>query len=347
MSSIVQGEHDGLGNLADELEDALDDTEEHDPTQASSFLEGLREGDVSEYAIQSSNGMSGIHDLSIGAQPQSPAAKMLKHSTSNSLSPQQARRKSSKHKRTDSAYDGSDYGSMSDTEDELSSFPPLFRKSLRELEKLTYASTHNDDSVSEAGGVMKRTTSAIHDLGPPQSGTEYGITRLSTMYNSMSTHRTYAQRDLFSQSHSLVYSNTASILPEELIDLLLSEIGDLSSALPFMPTQNPLLSLQILAAQTSDLTHTLQNLTDLLQELKLVMTQAQRKLKSVKDMVEDMRTEEDLVEQSIMLIQAHDWNRRCEKRMAAQQCKEILQGFGDRWGLYVPPMRTREVPAVA
>ena len=347
MGSIIQGGNNGLGNLADELEEALEDTEEHDPTQGSSFLEGLREGDVSEYAMQSPYGISDTHDLSISVHPHSPVTSTLKASTSNSLSPQHAKRKSSKHKRNESAYDGSDYGSMSDAEDELSSFPLLFRKRLRELEKLTYNSTHSEDSVSEGGGVLKRTTSAIHDLGPPQSGIEYGITRLSTMYNSMSTHRTYAQRDLFSQSHALAYSNAASMLPEELIDLLLLEIGDLSSALPFMPTQNPLLSLQILAAQTSDLTHTLQNLTDLLQESKLVMTQAQRKLKSVKDMVEDMRTEEDLVEQSIMLIQAHDWNRRCEKRMAAQQCKEILQGFGDRWGLDVPPMKTRDVPTVA
>jgi hypothetical protein len=91
--------------------------------------------------------------------------------------------------------------------------------------------------------------------------------------------------------------------------------------------------LQILASQTGELTQTLRGLTDLLQENKLATNAATRKLKSVKDMVEDMQEEEELVESSMMLIQAQDWDRRLRERQAAQACREVVQGFAERWGV--------------
>jgi len=172
--------------------------------------------------------------------------------------------------------------------------------------------------------------------GGGQGNIEYGVTRLITAYTSMASHRTHKTRDLFSQSHSLMYGGTVLNLPEELIDLLLDEIDALSSTLPFLrplPQQNPLLSLQLLASQTEELGQTLRSLTDLLQESRLAATAATRKLKSVRDMVEDMAVEEDLVENSILLIQAGDWDRRCKTRQAAKTCQEVCKGFADRWGL--------------
>jgi hypothetical protein len=313
----------GLGNLADELGQAWDEDE-----HGEAILDHLQEGGLSP---QSPSEMNDLHDFGYGVTLHSPLPKddmALQQTLSNTL---EAPTRNSGHKRTDSAYDGSDYGP--DSEDETEGFPPLLRKRVREIEKLARDGQYADDTLSEGGGVVKRTLVALRDLGPPQSNIEYGVTRMVTAYTSMATHRTHKQRDIFAQSHSLLYGHSAMYLPEEFIDLLIDDIQALESSVPFLPAQNPLLSLQILASQTGELTQTLRGLTDLLQENKLATNAATRKLKSVKDMVEDMQEEEELVESSMMLIQAQDWDRRLRERQAAQACREVVQGFAERWGV--------------
>lgn len=317
----------GLGTLADELGQAWDDEEDEN---GDSLIDQLQEGGFSP---QSPRDMNDLHDFGYGVTLHSPLPQdeiPLQQTLSNALEPPTQR---SGHKRTDSAYDGSDYGPDSDYEDQTEGFPPLLRKRVREIERLARDGQHTDDTLSEGGGVIKRTVAALRDLGPPQSNIEYSVTRMVTAYTSMATHRTHKQRDVFTQSHSLLYGNSAMYLPEEFIDVLISEIQALESSVPFIPTQNPLLSLQILASQTGDLTQTLRGLTDLLQENRLATNAATRKLKSVRDMVEDMQEEEELVESSIMLIQAQDWDRRLRERQAARTCREVVEGFAERWGL--------------
>ncbi|KPI45364.1 uncharacterized protein AB675_2437 [Cyphellophora attinorum] len=321
---------DGLGNLADELGEVWDDEED---TRGESLLDDLREGDAS---LQSPTEMNDMLDFGFGGvhSPLTHEETALSPVMSNSLKPPKRRQS---HRRTDSAYDGSDYGPDSDYEEQTEGFPPLLRKQVREIEKLSRSAQNPDDALSEGGGVIKRTIAALRDLGPPQSNIEYGVTRMVTGYTSMATHRTHKQRDIFTQSHSLLYSNSAMYLPEELIDELIASIEALVTTVPVQqPNLNPLLSLQILASQTSDLTQTLQNLTDLLQENKVAANAATRKLKSVKDMVAEMRVEEDLVENSIMLISAYDFDRRLRERQAAKTCREVVSGFAERWGLECP-----------
>ena len=130
-----------------------------------------------------------------------------------------------------------------------------------------------------------------------------------------------------------MYGNSIYALPEEFLNLLVSELDDLAKTLPAIPHQNPLLSLSILANDTSSLTTTLRSLTDLLQENRLAANAATRKLKSVRDMVEDLRVDEELVDNSIMLIQAGDWDRRCRERQAARVCRDVCREFGERWGI--------------
>jgi hypothetical protein len=62
----------GMGNLADELEDALEDEYE---AQGSSFLDDLREGSAepSSIAVQSPYEMNDMHDFGFGMAAQSPA----------------------------------------------------------------------------------------------------------------------------------------------------------------------------------------------------------------------------------------------------------------------------------
>lgn len=337
--SIEQIGDNGLGNLADELEQAWDD--EGEDEGQSNFLEGLREGDMAQdprdLHLQSPYGLNDMHDFGFGMVLQSPQTQVDGHSAA--LQVPQARRnsesqqpKKSGHQRQESAYDGSDYGPESESEQDDDSLSPMLRKRLRDIENLTRMCINPEDAVSEGGGTVRRVIHALKDLAP-QGNIEYGVTRLITAYTSMASHRTHKTRDLFTQSHSLMYGGNLWQLPEELIDLLLDDITELSSTLPFLRPQNPLLSLQILASQTDELTHTLRSLTDLLQESRLASSAATRKLKSVRDMVEDMALEEELVENSILLIQAGDWDRRCRTRQAARTCQEVCQGFADRWGV--------------
>lgn len=322
----------GPGNLADELEQAWDEDEDG----RSSFLEGLREGAVEQDSsvrdLQSPYEMNDMHDFGFGMVVQSPHPAQHDGQSPTLHMPPPARPTNNHrgHQRHESAYDGSDYGPDSEVEqDEDECLPPILRKRIRDLEKLTRVCVNPEDAVSEAGGTVKRTIQHLKDLGP-QGNIEYGVTRLITAYTSMSSHRTHTTRDLFSQSHSLMHGGFLN-LPEEMLDLLVDEINTLSSTVPFLRPQNPLLSLQILASQTEELNHTLRSLTDLLQEFRLAATAATRKLKSVRDMVDDMRVDEELVENSIMLIQAGDWDRRCRTRQAAKTCQEVCKGFADRW----------------
>lgn len=335
----------GLGNLADELGEIWDEDEVDN--QGSSFLEGLREGrtdpgPLSPGAQDVSFGINDMRDSGVSSAVQSPTT----FSHDNTLRPPSAhseRRnpdRASQHdqtrrtphekphnsrERAESFYDGSDYGPESDPDD--ANFPPLLAKRIRDLEKVTRMSSNPSDALSEEGGVILRTSRALKDLGP-QSSIENGTTRLITAYTSMATHRTFKTRELFTQAHSLLYGNILN-LPEETIDLLLAEISSLSesTSLTNIIPQSPLLSLQILASNTNDLMHTLRSLSDVIQESRLASNQAARKLKAVREMVEEMRLEEELTEMSIMLIQAGDWDRRCRERSAARTCREVVTGF--------------------
>ncbi|KAL2436705.1 hypothetical protein ABEF95_013356 [Exophiala dermatitidis] len=343
----------GPGNLADELEQAWDD----EADGQSGFLEGLREGDVAEQDssilrdLQSSYEMNDMHDFGFGMVLQqqqqhqhgglsstTPTESLLEPKNESSVSSHK-RPSTSTHRRHESAYDGSDYGPESDVEaeeqdDSSSSLRPILRKRIRDIENLTRLSLNPEDALGEDGGIVKRTVQGLKDLGP-QGNIEYGVTRLITAYTSMASHRTHKTRDLFTHSHSLMYGASMLQLPEEMVDLLLDEINALTDTLPFLRPQNPLLSLQILASQTQELGQTLRSLTDLLQETRLVANAATRKLKSVRDMVGDMTLEDELVQNSILLIQAGDWDRRCRTRQAAKTCQEVCEGFATRWGLDV------------
>ena len=335
----------GLGNLADELGEAWD--EEGAENQASSFLEGLREGGgepgpITPGAQDISFGINDMHDFGVGMAVQSPigfshnqtlrppSAQSERRNPERSSQHDQTRRKPNENyhngrERAESSYDGSDYGPESDPDD--GDFPPLLAKRIREVEKVARMSSNPSDALSEEGGVILRTSKALKSLGP-QSSIETGTTRLITAYTSMATHRTFKTRELFTQAHSLLYGNLLN-LPEETIDLLLAEISSLSdsTSLKNITPQSPLLSLQILSSSTNDLLHTLRSLSDVLQESRLASNLAARKLKAVREVVEEMRLEEELIDMSIMLIQAGDWDRRCRERSAARTCREVVTGF--------------------
>lgn len=345
--SAGDGEANGLGSLADELGEIWD--QEELEGQGSSFLDGLREGSIDpvmDGPLQSPNSVTDMRYFSTAGTSQTPISPSS--ATFQPLTPAvsepgtQEQQKSSTHRKTESRNDVLDHVPDSDNEDPTD-IPPSLAKRLRDIEKVTRMSSNTEDSLSEDGGVVYRTTQALKELGP-QSSIENGTSRLITAYTSMATHRTHTARELFSQTHSLLYGQSASAnlnnLPEEVIDLLLYEISELSSALsptsststisnpPQTPTQqSPLLSLELLASDTSSLLQTLRGLTDSLTEWRQVHLQATRKLRSARDLAEEIRLEEELKETSMLLIQAGDWDRRCRERHAARTCREVVTGF--------------------
>lgn len=332
----------GMDSLADELgdvwgEDAADE-------QGSSFLEGLREGSTEPGPLHQGNDKSiepgGMHDFgmgipALGSQPPSP---ILRHSSSlfksNTLSSQLNGRQTSpaRHHRIESSYDGSDYGPDSDPESALS--PTLLRR-ISDIESLIRISAHADD-LSENGGIVTRTIIGLKDLGP-QASIENGTTRLITACTSMATHRVHKTKELLSQSHGLLFAPQAygngvqaQMLGEEVLDELLGSVEDLIESIPVtLPGSGPnaLLSLQILVSNTAELVYALRSLADVLAESKVVAAAAGRRLKGVKELVAEIRSEEELREEGVRWIESGDWERRLNSREGAKICGEVVSGF--------------------
>lgn len=241
-------------------------------------------------------------------------------------------------RKTESLYDGSDYGPSSDDE-AFDAIPPTLQRRIHDMEEITRISA-NTDTLSEDGGVIERTTAALKNNLAQQSSIENSTTRLMTAYNSMATHRMHRSRDLAGTTQILLSSVTTSFfeLPEEVIDLIIGDIDNLISSLPFLPCSpssgpTALSSLQTFANNTQELLGLLFGLSDTLTEHRQHLLNATRRLKQVRDLVEELVTEEQLVETSMMLIQAGDWDRRCRERHAAKAVGEVLDGFRREWGV--------------
>lgn len=332
-----------MGSLADELgdvwgEDAVDD-------QGDSFLEELPEGHaepvlLSQRPEQSIN-LSDMHDFGMGIPLRSPQPPSLvqrhskKLSNSNILTPQLNGNSNlhSRHRKTESQYDGSDYGPDSDSDD----LPPTLLRRISDIESLTRISAHTDDILGENGGIIARTTAGLKDLGP-QASIENGATRLLTAYTSMSTHRTHKTKELLSQSHSLLFapqaygsafSSQALLLREDVLDDLLAHVEDLMDAIPVVAAggPNPLLSLQILVSNTAELVYALRSLADVLQESKVAAAAAGRRLKSVKELVAEIRLEEELRDEGVRWIEKGNWDKRLQERECKSVCSDVVRGF--------------------
>ena len=343
-SNRSTGEANGLGSLADELGETWGEEEGESYIefggQDSSFLEGLQEGNVGPVACNGSQILTlttqnDLHEFGFGINISSPPRPMEPHSLKPRIEQSPCSTCRHKHEpQTHSAPDAFDYGRVSPASN-LIDISSSFASCLRNIEKVTHQSA---EVLEEDGGVVVRTTKAMKDLGPPQSNIEGHTIRLITAYTSMATHRTHKTRELFGQAHSLLYGGPYLSLSEELIELLLSEISELESTISTSPspttnsahpchTSSALHSLHLLSTETAALTTHLRSLTDTIQESRISSNLARRRLKSVCDMVEDMRLEEELLETSITLIQAGDWDRRCRERRAAWMVREVVTGF--------------------
>ncbi|KAK0614308.1 hypothetical protein B0T14DRAFT_436888 [Immersiella caudata] len=304
------GAGNGLGNLADELAGAFSDGEDddyyrgEDGTPDISFERPEDGGEELKDAIRDS-----------GVDVESPPALAVRQGRASLSLPSPGPRG---HRRAPSDYDGSEYGSETD----LASpgMPPKLVEKMDEVESLARRGTETSPSDS----ALKRVTDGLRDLGS-QSGVEGGASRLITAHSALTTHLTHQTRQLHSLTFPILSPLVAPPDPET-IDTLLPMLASLSDAMP-RPSTNAFNSLSSLHSITSDLVQTLNYLSDTLHMSRQTTNTATRRLKSAKDLVAEMRRDEDLREEGEAWIARGNWGERLRNRECAHVCGEVVGGF--------------------
>ncbi|KAI9372793.1 hypothetical protein BJX61DRAFT_423247 [Aspergillus egyptiacus] len=314
----------GLGNLADELADAWEDEE-----GGYGYASG-QEAPPSETHSQSLEQMRTL----------SPSPGYA--SESDSLQPPRPKMRngSHRHRRHESQYDGSDYGNDSDFE-EAADMTPGLENQMAEIEGLARRGLENNGS--EHDRIIERAVTALQDLGA-QSGIENNAMRLITAHSSITSHLTHQTRTLQNLTHPLLFA-PFPLLSEDAIDALIPLIDEgLLPSLPYpfpdqprhssrpttpsqLPASNPLSSLQSLISQTSDITLSLRSLNDTLYESRQLTSTASRRLRSARELVAELRREEESREEGTRWIERGDWDRRLQEREAGRECGDVVSGF--------------------
>ncbi|KXG53496.1 uncharacterized protein PGRI_005460 [Penicillium griseofulvum] len=321
----------GLGNLADELADAWE--EEEDGYGYASGQEASRAG---SQQMGHSDGeemyMQSVHSVRSRSPSLSPERDSL-HPSRNKHRANHLRQ----HRRQESQYDGSDYGPDSDLEE--TDISPALESQMAEIESLVRRGIENNGSENDR--VIQRTVDSLKDLGG-QSGIENSAMRLITAHSSITSHLTHQTRALQSLVHPLLFS-PFPLLSDDAIESLMPLIDegllpnlpypfpeqhqDSQSTTPQSAVHNPLDSLQALISQTADITHTLRGLSDTLYESRQLTSTASRRLRSARELVADIRREEESREEGSRWIERGEWDRRIKDREAGKVCGDVVSGF--------------------
>jgi len=297
-------------SLADELDgwSAEEDLEE--------------EGEEEDEAVPSTNGQADRErDSGIDVASSPPGGKHL--------SPTSAAKG---HRRNESAYDGSEYGSESDFEEtELVSASLEARMAAVEA----MARRGLEENGSDGDKVVARVIDKLKDLGS-QSEFEMGTTRLSTAFTALATHLTNQTRILSQLTSHLFSPLSTTLLQPIFIEEIVPHIDDTLAVMPtLIPSSRPAYSIHTLLSETADLIQDLNYLKDTLQVNQQTTTSGSRKLRAVKDLLREARLEMDGRDESVRWIEQGCWDQRLREREAKGACKEILSGFEevcDGWG---------------
>ena len=93
------------------------------------------------------------------------------------------------------------------------------------------------------------------------------------------------------------------------------------------PTTPALQSLSSLQHLTTDLVQTLNYLSDTLHMSRQTTTTATRRLRAAREMVAELRREEELREEGERWLARGDWGARLARRECAHVCGEVVGGF--------------------
>ncbi|KAJ5353014.1 hypothetical protein N7541_003827 [Penicillium brevicompactum] len=323
----------GLGNLADELADAWEEDED-----GYGYASGQEMSRAGSQQLGQSDGEDAYLQSVRGMRTRSPSVSPERES----LHPSRNKNRTNhlrQHRRQESQYDGSDYGPDSDF-DEAADMSPALENQMAEIESLVRRGIENNGSENDR--VIQRTVDSLKDLGG-QSGIENSAMRLITAHSSITSHLTHQTRTLQSLIHPLLFS-PFPLLSEDAIDSLMPLIDEgLLPNLPYpFPDQprhgsrpatpqssahNPLTSLQSLISQTTEITQLLRGLSDTLYESRQLTSTASRRLRSARELVADIRREEESREEGSRWIERGEWDRRLKDREAGKVCGDVVSGF--------------------
>ncbi|KAI1497130.1 hypothetical protein F5X99DRAFT_397929 [Biscogniauxia marginata] len=298
------GGDNGLGNLADELADALSGSGEDEEYYGDEDAQG-----------NDREAIDGIRDSGVDVTSQLEQQGAAKTSSLSVPSPN-----GRGHRRTGSAYDGSEYGSESDLESP--GMPLSLVAKIDAVESLARRGT--EATGSPLDGVFKRVTEGLRDLGS-QSGVEGSTTRLITAHSALATHLAHQTRQL----HNLTFPLLSPLVPPpdlETIDSLLPILTSISDDMP-RPATSAFDALAALHSVTSDLIQTLNYLSDTLHMSRQTTTTATRRLRTAKEMVAEMRREEELKEEGERWLTRGNWGERLKERECAGVCRDVVGGF--------------------
>ena len=79
--------------------------------------------------------------------------------------------------------------------------------------------------------------------------------------------------------------------------------------------------------QTADLSDSLRGLSDTLYEARQLTSTASRRLRSARELVAELRREDEGREEGMRWIENGDWDRRLRDREAGRVCGEVVNGF--------------------
>ncbi|RDA88987.1 hypothetical protein CP532_0696 [Ophiocordyceps camponoti-leonardi (nom. inval.)] len=291
LSILAEGQVDGMGNLADELADAFSESGEEDHDDES------QEGSGVQVAVETRDKTTNVNDHFTSESTRAPGSGL-------GVPPTPRRT----HHRKGSEYDGSEYGSESDL-DSAGMQPTLVAK-IDAIESLARRGT--ESYGGPADDVFKRVTDGLRDLGS-QSTVEGSASRRTRQLHSLA----------FPLLSPLVASPDA-----EAIDALLPLLISLSETMP-RPCTSAFNSLTALHSITSELIQTLSYLSDTLHMSRQTTATASRRLKSAKDLVIEIKRDDELREEGERWLSRGNWGERLEKRECAGVCGDVIGGFED------------------
>jgi hypothetical protein len=129
--------------------------------------------------------------------------------------------------------------------------------------------------------------------------------------------------------HNLTSSILSPLVPPpdpETIDDLLPLLVSLSESMP-RPSTKAYNSLGDLHTITAELAQTLNYLSDTLHMSRQTTTTATRRLKSAKELVAELKREEELREEGERWLTRGNWGERLRDRECAHVCGEVVGGF--------------------
>ncbi|KAH0563100.1 hypothetical protein GP486_002331 [Trichoglossum hirsutum] len=311
-------EVDGLGCLADELAGAWDDEEEYDGE-----LDEGDHGDVSDGERGESVG-----DESGDRESENTRDSGIELTSSPALAPQkqpqwispndQAR---AKHRRRDSQYGGSDFGDGHDLET-VAGMSPGLEARMALVEDLARRGTESYDG--EANDIMERIVGSLKELGG-MAGVEGGANRLIHAHTALSTNLAHQTRILHSLTFPLLSPLSLPPDPDILTDLL-PMLASVIEIIP-QPTTSALVSLSTLSTLTADLIAMLNHLSDSLHMSRQTTTTAARRLRSARELVMEMRRDNETAEESERWIERGSWQERLGRRECGGVCRDVVGGF--------------------